>query len=355
MNDTMVGSLLPSIVIGLGIAPYLDRITFNNLSLANKEIAGILRKILPPWPNANFTIHSKVQCIKFTFDGSILICRDREGKISYWNVRTGKKESFDDIKCCRLSNFAVSNCATYLAYGIEEGSICLRILREVYRVNILRRHEGMVYAVCFSPDSKYLASGATDGMVRLWNVEEGCCFRTLANHTGYIYSLSFSPNGNMLASSGTDKVIRLWDLAEYSTDQLIGHLLLVTSVAFSPDGQYIASGSLDNSVRLWKATGYDKFVECIIFECEVLSVSFSLESKFMAIGLSNNKISICRTSPSISVLITLMGRIGAFTKTDYTFAFGGSDNKLYVRILHELYEKDDEINYVNTSKVILNS
>lgn len=79
----------------------------------------------------------------------------------------------------------------------------------------LRGHDGPVYAVAFSPDSKLLASGGADRVVRVWDVATRRERARLIGHTGFIGSIAFSADGKTLTTTATpdDSGVRLWDIS----------------------------------------------------------------------------------------------------------------------------------------------
>jgi hypothetical protein len=122
----------------------------------------------------------------------------------------------------------------------------------------LRRHDGPVGSIAFSPDRRILASGGYDRTVILWDPQSrqpiGEPFK---GHDAGVSSVAFSPDGRTLASGSGDSTVILWDpqTRQQIGEPLRGHDVLgdvgVSSVAFSPNGRVLASGSGDNIIILW--------------------------------------------------------------------------------------------------------
>jgi RNA polymerase sigma factor (sigma-70 family) len=151
-------------------------------------------------------------------------------------------------------------------------------------------HEGMLFAVAFSPDGKTLASGAgfvrsrtptgewkTEGEVRLWDME-GKEKAAVRRRPVFIYSLAFSPDGRTLAwGGGVDPAtidttyhqdfkdlppfkeigeVAVWDIATGRARTFFrGATGRIKTVAFSPDGKTLATGGRDGVIRLFDVAG----------------------------------------------------------------------------------------------------
>ncbi|MBI2946209.1 MAG: PD40 domain-containing protein [Verrucomicrobia bacterium] len=75
-------------------------------------------------------------------------------------------------------------------------------------------HNGLVWAVAFSPDGKWLASaGASDAdfSVKVWDASNGRELMTLLGHNNWVFGLAFSPDGKRLASAGINGTVKVWD------------------------------------------------------------------------------------------------------------------------------------------------
>jgi WD40 repeat protein len=148
-----------------------------------------------------------------------------------------------------------------------------------------REHDGAVYPVAFSPDSRLVVAG-TQGGAKLWDVASGTLLATFP-HKGFVYAVVFrSDGGAMLAGSHdgpNEGTAQMWDIR---TGQPIGEAVhqRFYAVAFSPDGKLAACSGNGNAVQLLDGmTGKLLPVE-IRHEGSVRSLSFGLESKRLLTG-----------------------------------------------------------------------
>jgi WD40 repeat protein/serine/threonine protein kinase len=119
---------------------------------------------------------------------------------------------------------------------------------------VLRGHDGPVYGVNFAPTEAHLASAGGDGTVRIWDLSTGQPVQVIRAHRGIVYSVCFSPDGRRLASAGADGAAKIWDLASgRERHHLRGHTEAVFGVTFRSDGQQVATASADGNVRVWDA------------------------------------------------------------------------------------------------------
>ncbi|XP_073011992.1 uncharacterized protein [Typha latifolia] len=174
-------------------------------------------------------------------------------------------------------------------------------LTGLYMCQEIHAHQGSIWSIKFSSDSRYLASAGEDRIVHVWQVLEGNAFSSsLRQQKGCsallgaqtskttrrgksskksipdyivmpetIFSLSEKPvcsfeghlddvldlswsKSQYLLSSSMDKTVRLWDMESKTCLKLFAHNDYVTSIQFNPvDDRYFISGSLDAKVRIW--------------------------------------------------------------------------------------------------------
>jgi WD40 repeat protein/DNA-binding SARP family transcriptional activator len=154
--------------------------------------------------------------------------------------------------------------ATYAQDGLvvlEAESALHRALSELHILHTLRGHQGVVWAVAFSPDGARLATSSFDFTVKVWDTESGEALLTLANPNGLPNGIgaavAFSRDGKRLATGGPMAEAKVWDAA---TGQALFTLRqegqatftdTVISLAFSPDGSRLVTGQVDGRVDVW--------------------------------------------------------------------------------------------------------
>jgi WD40 repeat protein/serine/threonine protein kinase len=168
-----------------------------------------------------------------------------------------------------------------LGYSTEADSTLQRAMTFSYPIHKLIGHNGAVYAVAFSPDSKIVATASTDGTARTWDVATGKSLNVFSGHTDTVASIAFSPDGKTLAASSDDMTIRLWDVSStHEIKSFRGHTDIIWSIAFAPDGKRLASASYDYTLRIWDVeTG----VEALRIDMPTTSsgVAFSPDGQFV--------------------------------------------------------------------------
>eukprot|EP00873_Tetraselmis_striata_P042217 jgi/Tetstr1/462481/TSEL_007472.t2 len=146
-------------------------------------------------------------------------------------------------------------------------------MKELSELRILQKveaHDGLIWAMKFSPDGLYLASGGQDKTVSVWEVVPGAkssrtdrhssarvavrprAYRRFPGHEADILDIAWSPSGFVLSSS-MDRTVRLWHISvDRECLRIFKHTDFVTCVQFHPsDDKVFMSGAIDGKVRLW--------------------------------------------------------------------------------------------------------
>jgi WD40 repeat protein len=194
------------------------------------------------------------------------------------------------------------------------------------------RHEGYVFTVTFSPDSRRIAS--SDGQtVRVWDAETGAQLRQLRGHEDAVNSVAFSPDGRRIASCSGDRTVRVWDAQTGSElRQLRGHEDAVISVAFSPDGRRIASCSKDRTVQVWDAQTGSELRQLRGHEDAVRSVAFSPDGRRIASCSHDGTVRVwdAQTGAQLRLLRGHASSVGsvAFSPDGHRIVSGSNDGML---------------------------
>ena len=244
--------------------------------------------------------YESIAVLTFSEDNTRLISLDKFGKITHWDVNTGKRLSNRSKRADSYDAVTVSQDGTTFATGNRQGKIYLRDSTTGRLLVSFRGHARLweslksilgwtdqppqdeeVRALAFSPDGKMLASGSEDKRVRVWNIEKRFKHATLTGHKEWITAVAFSTDGKTVASGDAGKVIKLWAVGtgrERAT--LRGHKNTINALTFAPDGPLpysgcLVSGSADGTIRFWDpktgqelltfTTGHTEWVKAFAF------------------------------------------------------------------------------------------
>ncbi len=129
------------------------------------------------------------------------------------------------------------------------------ILAFTRKIETLNEHNGQIFSVSWSPDSRRIASASGDRHVQVGDVQtKKLLFSMGANSTSIKNAVAWSPRGEHIAIGGNDKAVQLWNVnSKKLTFTYSGHTGYVTTVAWSPDGTKVASASSDRTIQIWQA------------------------------------------------------------------------------------------------------
>ncbi|XP_054287675.1 protein HIRA homolog [Macrosteles quadrilineatus] len=170
----------------------------------------------------------------------------------------------------------------------------------------LNNHLACVNCVRWSYSGKYLASGGDDKMIMVWvisksgggsvfgskgavNVESWRCVSTLKRHDGDVLDIAWSPHDVWLATCSVDNTVIVWDAHKLPevVAVLKGHTGLVKGVTWDPVGKYLSTQSDDKSLRIWRTVDWQEeavinkpFQECAGTTL-VLRLSWSPDGQYL--------------------------------------------------------------------------
>lgn len=119
-------------------------------------------------------------------------------------------------------------------------------------------HNGTVFHIAWSPNSKALISASLDHSASVWVLNDSSSTFELHKNIPYAVdanAVCWSPDGNQFAVGTDDKTAVVYSFpACEPVITLRGHNQPTFSLAWSPCGEFVAGGSHDTSVLIWKVS-----------------------------------------------------------------------------------------------------
>jgi uncharacterized protein (TIGR03067 family) len=215
---------------------------------------------------------SPVRAVAYSRDGKTLWTCPEDGRLTAWDVATGKVRDSLNADGNKWLAMALSPDGKYVlvagtteategkgdeARKVEAGVMALYSagLKSVWH----EASESPVRAVAFSPDGKYAAGACDDGVVLIRDAENGKTLRAPGRRQfGRLTAVAFSPDGKTLAIGGNDSKVRLIDVnTGVEVRSFGGHTVKVTTVQFSPDGRTLLTAGDDTVYFSEVASGND--------------------------------------------------------------------------------------------------
>jgi WD40 repeat protein len=160
---------------------------------------------------------------QFSPDNSTVTTWDREGTVSVWRVPTG--ELINTRKFAGFKRIEFSPDGRVLAAGGYDGALALFDARTGALLHRLNGHDGAIWTLAISADSKWLAS-ASDPLtlsddptpVRIWEIATGRLKKTIIPPGKSVGTVRFGPGANEIIICDGDKgrfssaTLRIWNL-----------------------------------------------------------------------------------------------------------------------------------------------
>ncbi len=217
------------------------------------------------------TLFPDNRCGLFTPDGNAILLGHDSGSVPWCSVadleRKAEKQAKEkgggtlreDLVHSLVKNggplamvwgLAASSDGRWLASASHDESVRIWNAKTRQVIHTLHGHQGLVWCVAFSPDSRSVASGSSEA--RIWDVDSGKLLHRLQGHAQLVTSLVYHPYRPWLFSAARDGSVRRWH-ADTGEDVGILHQFpqALHKLALSPDGRWLAAACQDRTVALW--------------------------------------------------------------------------------------------------------
>jgi hypothetical protein len=204
--------------------------------------------------------------LRFTEDGRLLAA-DGDGRATMWRVGQRLPE-WASTRVNELAGYdvALDTRGKWIAVGSEESELSLLSFSDRNKALPLPKvHRGSVQGIAFSPVDETLASVDSNGTVVLWNLATRMPRDDESADAGVqsVTRIAYTSDGKRLAIGTGDGTVLMWDVDKREPREVVvtGHGDAVMSVAFNADDTLLAVGLASGLALLADLRGGEHFVE----------------------------------------------------------------------------------------------
>jgi WD40 repeat protein len=240
-----------SIIVDL-ILPFVDRKTWNNLILTNREIYKASKQIEPPWPRGKFSLDERTQVLGMTFssDGKYFIFYTAGSRIHVWHKRIGpyavptNRPANQHLQITSMASSPTENLLV-MASRYEFGAVLqfwdiasLSVVNGALIPNAMATLDSCV----FSPDGRLVAcNDIFSNSLYIYSASNAVCIKTIVTN-GLVALCGFSPDSETIVAGFHDRFIRVWDVAGGDDDTAFGDISpWLPEMLFTPHGRLPSS------------------------------------------------------------------------------------------------------------------
>lgn len=200
----------------------------------------------------------------FTRDGKQVITGDSEGKLTAWDVQSGKELRSTQMQGKAIGVLALAPNGTDLLVASwrsnPQGKASDVLIKHLNRITlkdlrVFDGHKDLITGLVFSPSGQSFVSTSRDGTLLWWGLETKGKVQALVVPGAPVTAVAYVDNEHIV-TAGSDNAIRLWQLlGAKELQRFDGHQSAINSLAVSPARHLLLSASNDRSARLWKLPG----------------------------------------------------------------------------------------------------
>jgi WD40 repeat protein len=235
------------------ILPFVDRETWNNLILTNREICQASKKIEPPWPGGKFSVDERTQVLDMAFssDGKYFIFHTTVGRIHVWHKRIGPYAVLHPTnrpanRHLRITSMASSPTENLLVTASRDqfGAVL-----QFWDIASLSAVNGVLIPIAmatltrcvFSPDGRLVAcNDIFSNSLHIYSASTAVCIKTIVTN-GPLTLGGFSPDSQTIVTGVHGRFIRVWDVAADDDTAFEDISPWVPGTLFTPRGRLPSS------------------------------------------------------------------------------------------------------------------
>ena len=177
---------------------------------------------------------------------------------------------------------------------------------EVWSISDAKRVHRLVYPsviadVVWSLDDQFLHVGLDDGTVQTLNLEDSEPVGRILRHSTHIIRLDLSHDGRRLLALTENQRVTVWTLAGGNRTLQLPDNLPVKFAMFSPVEGLLATIEPDGAARCWRLSDPDTGESTLRLERPIQAVEFSPGSRTVAVGTTDNGVSVFRVADGVHV------------------------------------------------------
>ena len=255
--------------------------------------------------------------------------------IELLDLKTGEQIPVDTRQAQIFSMVFSPDSKTMITTGDEDTAVLIDV--ENHKVLKKIRHQGVVTAASFSPDSQYVATVSDDLYARVWRVSDPEGSRTAKlpiKINSVATKVLFTPDQRHLITlpylSGRPYA-EMWELQDQDqppVDQQsvrFDHSGVVRDVSISPDGKYVATLAENGEIRVWDALNATansngiNAIQTINMAGNISRIIFSTDSNYL-VGMGDRPIVSVWRLPDFGYT-TLVSNNGSVNDMAFNAAF----------------------------------
>lgn len=200
---------------------------------------------------------------------------------------------------------------------------------------VFQQHTGAVLCVRFNIKGTLLASASDDKTINIYRREEQFSFvRKLSHHKSDVVGLGWTQDH--LLSAGCDGIINFYETKNFGVTKKIRETLFLKGLAVDPLCRQFCV-QYDKGIQIYNISGQltaknEKIFQGNVLESFFSRMSFSRDSKFLAVGLSfNNKAnSVEILDTNLKRMYSLMGHVAPTEVVAFNPNIFKKDERYYV-------------------------